>query len=124
VQFFQCGLADVDVEFLDGALVLTVLAGKWGAFFVAVYMYPGDGSEQERSIEQTKQSSRKWRMLSIMCKPGYDGATLSSAVVAKCNRHFWNAFHLRRNLRPCRSEFLLIDYRKVELVGEVYPETV
>jgi hypothetical protein len=124
VQFFQRGLADVDVEFLDGALVLTVLAGKWGAFFVAVYMYPGDGSEQKRSIEQTKQSPRKWRTLSIMCKPGYAGATSSSAVIAKRNRHFWNAFHLRRNLRPCRSEFLLIDYRKVELVGEVFPETV
>jgi hypothetical protein len=70
VQFFQRGLADVDVEFLDGALVLTVLAGKWGAFFVAVYMYPGDGFEQERLIGQTKQSPRKWRTLSIMCKPG------------------------------------------------------
>jgi hypothetical protein len=124
VQFFQRGLADVNVEFLDGALVLTILAGKWSTFFVAIYMYPGDGSEQERLIDQTKQSPRKWRTLSIMCKLRYDGATLSSTVVAKCNRHFWNAFHLRRNLRPCRSEFLLIDYCKVELVGEVFPETV
>jgi hypothetical protein len=124
VQFFQRGLANVNVEFLDGALVLTVLAGKWGAFFVAVYMNPSGGSKQERSIEQTKQSPRKLRMLSIMCKSGYAGATSSSAVIAKCNQHFWNAFHLRRNLRPCRSEFLLIDYRKVELAGQVFPKTV